>query len=95
MDSPLNLELLINVVNSAPLPIAVYIGEELRIVLANDAIIKCWDKGTDVIGKLYSEILPELTSQGIVDQARNVLRMMTTEIRFTALRFLYIPNFAG
>jgi PAS domain S-box-containing protein len=74
MESSHNLNLLKNVVQTAPLPIAVYIGEELRITLANDAIIKIWDKGNEVIGKCYTDILPELSSQKIFDQAREVFR---------------------
>ena len=72
MESHVDLSLLKNVVNTAPLPIAVYVGEELRIALANDAIIKIWGKGNQIIGKLYTEILPELESQEIFARAKQV-----------------------
>ncbi|GAA0880821.1 hypothetical protein GCM10009119_37910 [Algoriphagus jejuensis] len=60
-------------VDSAPFPIGVYEGEELRIVLANQSIMDIWGKGNDVVGKLYTEILPELANQKIFDQVLEVL----------------------
>ena len=59
-------------VESAPFPIGVYQGEELRITLANQSIIDIWGKGNDVIGKLWTDILPELKKQKIFDQIRQV-----------------------
>lgn len=61
-----------DVVENAPFPIAVYTGKELRIQLANQTMIDTWGKGDDVIGKLYTEILPELQNQEIFEQVRNV-----------------------
>ncbi|GGB85227.1 PAS domain-containing sensor histidine kinase [Dyadobacter sediminis] len=61
-----------SIVESAPFPIGVYIGREMRIALANQAIIDVWGKGNDVIGKLYSEILPELDNQEIFGQLDHV-----------------------
>jgi PAS domain S-box-containing protein len=55
-------------VESAPFPIGVYTGKEMRIELANQAILDVWAKGNDVIGKLYTEILPELQNQEIFEQ---------------------------
>ncbi len=52
-------------VESAPFPIGVYTGREMRIALANQAILDVWGKGNDVIGKTYYEVLPELDSQNI------------------------------
>jgi PAS domain S-box-containing protein len=57
-----------SLVESAPFPIGVYIGKEMRIRLANQSIIDVWGKGPDVIGKLYSEILPELQNQHVFQQ---------------------------
>jgi PAS domain S-box-containing protein len=59
-------------VESAPFPIGVYAGKEMRIVLANQSIIDAWGKGNDVIGKLYAEILPELENQHIYNQLDDV-----------------------
>ncbi|HYG18402.1 MAG TPA: PAS domain-containing protein [Ohtaekwangia sp.] len=52
-------------VESAPFPIGVYVGREMRIELVNQAIIDVWGKGGDVIGKTYYEVLPELENQQI------------------------------
>ncbi|OMQ08273.1 ATP-binding protein [[Flexibacter] sp. ATCC 35103] len=68
-----NLLLLKDIVDNAPLPIAVYVGHELQVELANPAMIKTWGKGDQVIGKKYLDIVPEIESQQIFDQAMNVL----------------------
>ncbi|MNK53763.1 Phytochrome-like protein cph1 [compost metagenome] len=59
-------------VENAPFPIAVYVGKEMRIELANESIIKIWGKGPDVIGKTYREILPELQNQSVFEQVESV-----------------------
>ncbi len=59
-------------VESAPFPIGVYTGKEMRIVVANQSIMDAWGKGKDVIGKLYSEILPELENQDVFKQLEDV-----------------------
>jgi PAS domain S-box-containing protein len=60
------------VVESAPFPIAVYIGREMRIALANQAVIDVWGKGDDVIGRTYYDVLPELGEQQIFPTLDNV-----------------------
>ena len=69
------------IVASAPFPIGVYEGREMRIVLANKSIMDVWGKGYDVVGKRYSEILPELENQEIFQQLDGVF---TTGIPFHA-----------
>ncbi|WP_308993678.1 PAS domain S-box protein [Mariniflexile litorale] len=61
-------------VESAPFPIGVFVGEEMRISLANQSIIDAWGKGSDVVGKLYRDILPEFGNQQIFEQIRRVLQ---------------------
>ncbi|MDN3493714.1 PAS domain S-box protein [Winogradskyella bathintestinalis] len=61
-------------VESAPFPIGVYVGEEMRISLANQSIMDAWGKGNNVVGKLYTDILPELDNQEIFNQVRAVLQ---------------------
>jgi len=61
-----------SLVESAPFPIGVYIGSEMRIALANQSIIEVYGKGQDVIGKLYKELLPELQNQEVFDQLDQV-----------------------
>ncbi|KAF2509426.1 PAS domain S-box protein [Flavobacterium zhairuonense] len=59
-------------VENAPFPIGVYTGKEMRIELANQSIMDVWGKGNDVVGKLYTEILPELNNQSVFEQVANV-----------------------
>ncbi|QRY55488.1 sensor histidine kinase [Sphingobacterium siyangense] len=75
------LLLLKSVVENAPLPLGVYAGSELTIVLANDAMIKALGKGNEILGKRYTEILPELEGQELFAQARSA---MATGIPFHA-----------
>ncbi len=62
-----------DVINTAPFPIGLYTGHKMKIVLANESMIKTYGKGPNVIGTNYTEILPELENQQIFDQLRNVL----------------------
>ncbi len=60
-----------NLVQEAPVATAIYIGEEMRIQWANDAMIKLWGKDKSVIGKTVREALPELEGQsfhGLLNQ---------------------------
>ena len=50
-------------VENAPFPIALYVGKEMIVELANDSIIKIWGKGNDVIGKSFKDVVPELDNQ--------------------------------
>ncbi|WP_316771476.1 PAS domain S-box protein [Pedobacter frigiditerrae] len=59
-------------IESAPFPIAVYIGKEMRIARANQAVIEVWGKGPDVVGKIYKELLPELEGTGIYQRLDEV-----------------------
>lgn len=61
-----------SIVASAPFPIGVYVGREMRIELANQSLMEVWGKGTDIIGKTYHEVLPELEGTGIYDQLDRV-----------------------
>ncbi|WP_223704956.1 PAS domain-containing sensor histidine kinase [Flavobacterium potami] len=62
-----------DVIDTAPFPIGVYTGYNMKIVLANKCMIKTYGKGPDVIGTNYTEILPELKNQEIFEQLREVL----------------------
>ncbi len=61
-----------NIIENSPFPIGVYLGRELRIAFANSSIIEVWGKGSDVIGKLYTEVLPELQNQEVFRQLDDV-----------------------
>ncbi|MGQ2985228.1 PAS domain-containing protein [Flavobacterium sp.] len=72
---------MLSVVESAPFPIGVYLGREMRIGMVNRSIMDVWGKGSDVVGKTYHEVLPELEGSGIYEQLDNVF---TTGIPFHA-----------
>lgn len=61
-----------SLVASAPFPIGVYVGKDMRIQLVNQALLDVWGKGNDVIGKKYAEVLPELEQQNIFEQLDKV-----------------------
>ena len=61
-----------SIIESAPFPIGIYVGREMRITMMNQAIIDVWGKGPGQIGKTYHEALPELESQGIFPQLDRV-----------------------
>ena len=52
-----------NLIMEAPMATAVYMGKEMIIQLANDAMIKLWGKDHSVIGKPLLEALPEIKDQ--------------------------------
>jgi PAS domain S-box-containing protein len=68
-------------VESAPFPIGIYVGKEMRIQFANQSIMDTWGKGNEIIGKTYAEVLPELEDTGIYGQLDSVY---TTGIPFKA-----------
>ncbi len=70
-----------SLVESAPFPMGVYEGREMRITMVNQAIVDVWGKGGDVVGKLYRNVLPELANQEIYQQLDSVF---TTGIPFHA-----------
>ena len=59
-------------VENAPFPIAVYVGKEMIVELANDSIIDIWGKGHDVVGKSFKNVLPELDNQLVFEQIKVV-----------------------
>ena len=61
-----------SLVENAPFPIGVYVGREMRILLANQSIMDIWGKGSNVVGKRYADILPELENQQIFAQLDRV-----------------------
>jgi PAS domain S-box-containing protein len=57
---------------NSPMPIGIYVGKEMRIQTANDAILKAWEKDKSVIGKTFREALPELEGQPFYNILDNV-----------------------
>jgi PAS domain S-box len=56
-----------NLVQQAPVATAIYIGREMQIQWANDAMIRLWGKDRSVIGKTIRQSLPELDGQPFND----------------------------
>lgn len=69
-----NLHRYHEMIYSSPSLIAILEGENFILSIANDAVLKKLDKGKDIIGKPYFEIVPELKEQGFEKIARNVYR---------------------
>lgn len=69
-----NMSLLKDIVDNTPLPIAVYSGDELKIELANTAMIRAWGKGGEILGKKYLEVLPEVKKEDFFQQATTALK---------------------
>lgn len=65
---------ILSIIESAPFPIAVFTGSEMKIQLANQTVLNTWGKGNDVIGKLFSTVVPELENQEIFKQLEHVYR---------------------
>ncbi|WP_184549914.1 PAS domain-containing protein [Mucilaginibacter sp. FT3.2] len=59
-------------IEESPSPVGLYVGSEMRIKIANKAIVNIFGKGDDVIDKLYFELLPELKTQFIFEILNNV-----------------------
>jgi PAS domain S-box-containing protein len=69
-----DVKLLKNIVDNTPLPIAVYTGDQLKIEMANTAMIHTWGKGDEVIGKNYLDVLPEIKNDDFFQQATDALK---------------------
>jgi hypothetical protein len=54
--------------------IAIFKGEDMIIEIANDAIIKTWGKGKNIIGKSLLSIMPEIIEQGFAEILADVYK---------------------
>jgi len=63
-----------NMINSSPSMICIFKGKEMIIEIANEAILKSWDKGHDCIGKSLFTVLPEIKAQGFDKLLMNVFK---------------------
>lgn len=61
-----------DLVAEATVATAVYIGREMRIQYANEAMIRLWGKDASVIGKTVRQALPELKGQPFHEQLDRV-----------------------
>jgi PAS domain S-box-containing protein len=60
------------IIEQSPSPVGLYVGRDIVITLANDAILKVWDKDKNIIGKTFRQALPELEGQPFFDLLDNV-----------------------
>jgi PAS domain S-box-containing protein len=56
----------------APMPTALYTGDDLVIEVANEAMIKLWGKDGSVIGKRLIDAVPELEGQHFIHTLKKV-----------------------
>jgi PAS domain S-box-containing protein len=63
-----------NILSQSIMAIAILKGPEMIINFANDKILEAWDKGINVIGKSFLEVLPELKNQEFLSLLENVYR---------------------
>lgn len=61
-----------SIVEEATIATAVYIGKEMKIELANDAMLNVWGKDRSVVGQTLQETLPELDGQPFHDLLQHV-----------------------
>lgn len=61
-------------IHSSPSLIAIFVGEDLVISTANDAILEAWGKDKSAIGKPLMEAIPELEGQGFDKHLLDVLK---------------------
>ncbi|WP_294205100.1 PAS domain S-box protein [uncultured Chryseobacterium sp.] len=67
-----NTNLLNILCHQAEYPVAVYTGEEIRIELANPAMLAAWGKSGSLVGLTLSEALPEISNQPFVSMLQEV-----------------------
>jgi PAS domain S-box-containing protein len=63
-----------HVLSFSPTATAVHIGEEAVIEFANEAMLKIWGRGHEVIGKGLVQAMPELTGQPFLEMFAKVWR---------------------
>lgn len=61
-----------SIIESAPYPMAVLLGEDYLIEIANKSVLEIWGKGDNVIGRRYFEIMPEAEELGLDEQLHKV-----------------------
>lgn len=72
LDFQLNENIFRTLIEESSTPVALYVGAEMKIKVANRAIIKAYGKSEDVIDKPLFELMPELKTQTIYGILNNV-----------------------
>ncbi|NCD71950.1 ATP-binding protein [Mucilaginibacter agri] len=68
----LSNEQLIDVLSLTKTATAIHVTEDAIIQLANEAMLRVWDKDSSVIGKTLEDALPELKGQPFIDMFKRV-----------------------
>lgn len=76
MNSPdlIQPEQLLSILFKSPNATAIYTGEEVTIISANEAMLNFWGKDRKVVGKSFTDALPELSGQPFFEILQNVWR---------------------
>ncbi|QJD98380.1 PAS domain-containing protein [Mucilaginibacter robiniae] len=59
-------------VEASPMPTAIYWGQEMQIIAANQAMLQTWGKDSSVLNKPLKDALPELEGQPFFDLLNTV-----------------------
>ncbi|HEY1024013.1 MAG TPA: ATP-binding protein [Sphingobacteriaceae bacterium] len=62
------------IIQSLPAPAAVLDGPELKLVSVNEAMLKLWGKDRSVLGRPFTEALPEFEHQDLLQQLNDVFK---------------------
>lgn len=61
-----------SLIHTSPQLIAILLGEDMIVSVANEAIMESWGKGKDIFGKSLLAIMPEIIEQGFDKFLRDV-----------------------
>lgn len=61
-----------SLVEEAPVATCLFVGKEMRIEVANQIMLSYWGKDESIIGKPFSEAVPEIVGQPFLDILKNV-----------------------
>ncbi|MBD1397760.1 PAS domain S-box protein [Pontibacter sp. JH31] len=62
-----------NVVEQVSDLIAIFKGEDLVVEVANKAVLELWQRNSDVLGKPFETVMPEIRGQGFLEMLMKVL----------------------
>ncbi|MCD8740324.1 PAS domain-containing protein [Mucilaginibacter roseus] len=71
-EPPIDNDIFRTLVEQSPTAVALYTGREMRIHIANDAMLRLWGKGPEAVGQVLRDALPELEGQPFHDLLDNV-----------------------
>ncbi|QQQ29088.1 PAS domain-containing protein [Chryseobacterium indoltheticum] len=70
--SNLGTDAILAILNQSNSATAIYTGDDLKIQLVNDSMLRIWGKNRSVHGKSFEEALPELKGQPFTKLLKNV-----------------------